>query len=231
MDKRFLELCLQSGLSLPQIGRLTGRPPGTVGYWVRKHGLKANGAAKFSPVREHGSGDRDQLAQLIDDGLTLAEIGSILGVAPGTVRNRIAAYGLESTKATRRIALIRNARAAGDNEVVLDCAVHGKTPFWVGKTHVRCRRCNSVAVADRRRRVKAILVDEAGGCCVRCGFSESLAALEFHHLDPSTKKFAIGAEGVTRSIDALRAEAGKCVLLCANCHAMVEAGAAEVPLR
>jgi len=27
----------------------------------------------------------------------------------------------------------------------------------------------------------------------------------------------------------MRTEAGKCVLLCANCHALVEAGVKEVP--
>jgi hypothetical protein len=35
--------------------------------------------------------------------------------------------------------------------------------------------------------------------------------------------------GITRAIDAVRAEAAKCVLLCSNCHAEVEAGFTEVP--
>ena len=86
-------------------------------------------------------------------------------------------------------------------------------------------------MAERRRRVKATLVNEAGGRCRRCGFDESCAALEFHHLDPSAKSFAVSAKGATRSIAALRAEAEKCILLCANCHAMVEAGVVGVPLR
>ena len=34
-------------------------------------------------------------------------------------------------------------------------------------------------------------------------------------------------DGVTRSLRRAREEAGKCVLLCANCHAMVEAGSAR----
>ena len=52
----------------------------------------------------------------------------------------------------------------------------------------------------------------------------SLAALHFHHVDPATKSFALAARGVGRSIAAARAEVAKCVLLCANCHAEVEAG-------
>ena len=35
---------------------------------------------------------------------------------------------------------------------------------------------------------------------------------------------AISLRGTTRSIDKLRAEAAKCALLCANCHAAVEVG-------
>jgi ferredoxin len=35
--------------------------------------------------------------------------------------------------------------------------------------------------------------------------------------------------GITRAIDAVRAEVEKCVLLCSNCHAEVEAGHKEVP--
>jgi hypothetical protein len=34
---------------------------------------------------------------------------------------------------------------------------------------------------------------------------------------------------VTRALDAARAEARKCVLLCSNCHAEVEAGAVQLP--
>jgi hypothetical protein len=43
------------------------------------------------------------------------------------------------------------------------------------------------------------------------------------------KSFALSRDGVTRSLAAARAEARKCVLLCSNCHAEVEAGAAHLP--
>jgi hypothetical protein len=54
-------------------------------------------------------------------------------------------------------------------------------------------------------------------------------ALHFHHVDPSEKRFGLGGRGLTRSIDALREEAKKCVLLCSNCHAQVEAGVLALP--
>jgi hypothetical protein len=72
-------------------------------------------------------------------------------------------------------------------------------------------------------------VREAGGSCVLCGYDRSPAALHFHHLDPALKQFHLSREGVTRSIKAAQAEASKCVLLCANCHAEVEFGVATIP--
>lgn len=69
---------------------------------------------------------------------------------------------------------------------------------------------------------------EAGGACRQCGYDRSAAALHFHHLDPSTKAFSIAAAGMTRSLERARAESAKCVLLCANCHAEVEAGVTEL---
>jgi hypothetical protein len=74
-----------------------------------------------------------------------------------------------------------------------------------------------------------MLVAEAGGCCVLCGYSKCIAALHFHHRDPGTKRFALAGGGVSRSLEAAREEAAKCVLVCANCHAELEAGAVTLP--
>jgi hypothetical protein len=95
----------------------------------------------------------------------------------------------------------------------------------------RCARCEGRRVVAWRRKVKRILVEEAGGACVVCGYNECDAALQFHHVDPAKKSFALSREGVTRSLARAREEAAKCVLLCANCHAKVEAGLAQLPLR
>ncbi len=83
-------------------------------------------------------------------------------------------------------------------------------------------------VANRRREIKATLVEEAGGGCALCGYSRCLRALSFHHVDPATKAFGIALHGSARSLARAREEARKCVLLCSNCHAEVEAGVISV---
>jgi 5-methylcytosine-specific restriction endonuclease McrA len=85
-------------------------------------------------------------------------------------------------------------------------------------------KCRSEAVTRRRRRVKQLLVREAGGACQACGYDRCIGALEFHHLDPAEKSFTLSHRGVTRSLAKARAEAEKCVLLCSNCHVEVELG-------
>jgi hypothetical protein len=76
--------------------------------------------------------------------------------------------------------------------------------------------------------VKALLIEEAGGCCLLCGYDRYPGALQFHHLDPNEKSFGLGLRGVARSLERCREEARKCALLCANCHAEVEAGIATL---
>jgi hypothetical protein len=62
-----------------------------------------------------------------------------------------------------------------------------------------------------------------------CGYDKYAGALQFHHLDPAAKAFVLSRDGSTRSLSEARAEAAKCVLLCANCHAEVEAAKVMLP--
>jgi Helix-turn-helix domain len=225
MDKRFLEGCLAKGMSLPQIGRLVGRDPSTVGYHLKKHGLRANGADKFSP---RGGIDWEVLEILVGDGFTLEEMAEELECSISTIRHWLKQYGLKPTGG-RRLRGVREAKRLGLTQIERECPHHGWTPYVLDKRgSYRCMECRSQNVSAWRRRMKALLVFEAGGECKLCGYNRYMGALEFHHLDPSTKSFPLSAHGCTRSIEALRAEAAKCVLLCANCHAEVENGEAEV---
>lgn len=56
---------------------------------------------------------------------------------------------------------------------------------------------------------------ESIGC--RCGERDGIC-LDFHHRDPEQKSFGIAQSINRRTLEELLAEAGKCAVLCANCH-------------
>jgi len=230
MDRDLLKRYLEEGLSLPQVGVLVGRDPSTVGYWVRKHGLVPNGRQKYAPK---GAPVREELEGLVAEGLSSYRIASRLGVSVSTVRHWLRRYALETKPGMRRnYALSQSARGGGAPRAVLECLRHGEVEFFRRPDGgYRCSRCSGEGVQRRRRKVKRLLVEEAGGKCAICGYDRYAGALEFHHLDPAAKSFGLSVRGVTRSLADLRAEAAKCILLCANCHAEVEAGIAVTPHR
>lgn len=85
------------------------------------------------------------------------------------------------------------------------------------------------AVAKRRRKLKAMVVEYKGGKCILCGYKRSMWAFDLHHIDEATKEFGLSTRGLTRSWEKIKAEADKCVLVCANCHREIHAGIVQLP--
>ena len=83
---------------------------------------------------------------------------------------------------------------------------------------LRRKEANVINVSNRRRHLKEMAVDYKGGKCIICGYSKYLGALEFHHLDPESKDFAISTTGTTKSWTRIKHELDKCICVCANCH-------------
>lgn len=217
MDRDWLAEQLAAGKSLEQLGRETGRHASSVAYWARKHGLRAAGASAYAP---RGAPDRNSLEALVAQGASLREMAQTLDRSIATIRHWLRRWGIERQDCRRR-----GPPPGAPVEIHRRCPKHGDTTFRLdARRTYRCKRCSAEAVSERRRQVKRILVQEAGGRCGLCGYDRSVAALQFHHVDPATKRFALSTEGVTRSLARAHAEARKCVLLCANCHAEVEAG-------
>jgi DNA-binding CsgD family transcriptional regulator len=218
MDEERLTVWVSEGLSLEQMGRLAGRHPSTVSYWLAKHGLSAPGREKHAP---RGPIDRTELAALVDSGASIAEIAETLRRGTNSVRHWLGRYELETLATTRR----RTARNSMASTMPMVCRIHGPTDFRRdSRGYFKCLRCRSEAVTRRRRKVKETLIAEAGGACAICGYDRFPGALQFHHREPALKRFALSADGFARSIVRARAEAAKCILLCSNCHAEVEGG-------
>lgn len=86
------------------------------------------------------------------------------------------------------------------------------------KSRAKARQAgkNKIGTIRRRQKVRAWLQEYKSTHPCSCGESDP-ALLEFHHIDPSQKRFSIGA-GRGYSLKTVKVEVEKCVVLCADCH-------------
>jgi len=60
--------------------------------------------------------------------------------------------------------------------------------------------------------------------CELCGYNKNFAAIDFHHKDPNKKEYGIhsltrgGKNPTVKSIELLKKELPKCMIVCSNCH-------------
>ena len=231
MDRETLAAMLAEGRSIESIARETGRAASTVAYWVNKHGLtlaaRARHAARGGIERERARGARrgrplDPRRSASRCGVS-AHDGAALAPAIRARRRRALAARRDGAGARRRR---RDAsrRSAPSTVGRRSCGVGAD-----GYTAARC--CNTKRVSDGAARQGDPRRRGGRRAASLCGYDAYVGALQFHHVDPATKSFDVSRQGVTRSLERARAEARKCVLLCANCHAKVEAGTAICPPR
>jgi len=84
-----------------------------------------------------------------------------------------------------------------------------------------CRNCTRENFRDRQNNLKKLAIKIYGhDQCHICGYNDCIASLTFHHLDPTRK------DGLIKevSIDKLKAEISKCILVCFNCHQEIHGG-------
>jgi len=86
-----------------------------------------------------------------------------------------------------------------------------------------CKICNGQECQERLTRFKLQAITYKGGKCIVCGYNKYYGALEFHHIDPSKKDFAISDLRKRSFDDDVKRELDKCNLLCSNCHKEIHA--------
>jgi len=60
------------------------------------------------------------------------------------------------------------------------------------------------------------------GCAI-CGYNKCDKCLDFHHVNPSDKKFMVNIRDLQRKEYKILEELNKCILLCKNCHYEIHA--------
>lgn len=72
--------------------------------------------------------------------------------------------------------------------------------------------------SKREKRWLDILAQENLLCCSVCGYEKCFAAIDYHHVDPSTKEEYISKMFERVPTPNRLLELKKCIPLCANCH-------------
>lgn len=83
------------------------------------------------------------------------------------------------------------------------------------KTQQNSYHSQTIRALERKMKFANLL----GGKCSVCGYDKNIAALEFNHIIPSEKSFALDARKFSNTNEKdLEIEVLKCNLLCSNCH-------------
>lgn len=88
-----------------------------------------------------------------------------------------------------------------------------------GTRRSECKECHNKQVKSRYKENKQVIDNlKDGKSCIRCGYNECIEALDYHHIDPSTKTNTVAKLATHYNLKDSLAETEKCILLCANCH-------------
>jgi hypothetical protein len=140
--------------------------------------------------------EKDILEKYINECRTLRDIAKLTNKCVTSVRYWLKKYKLKTYKSVKKINTI--------------CKVCGK------KTKDGRMFCGYCSTKINRLRQRIALIKYKGGKCIKCGYSDNISVLEFHHKDPKKKDFVLGA-GV-KSWSKMKKEVDKCDLYCSNCH-------------
>jgi len=158
--------------------------------------------------------ERERLSQLVEDRLTVREIAAELGTSFTNVRYWLKKYDLKTYNGAhgkKPLGHIPNYLCGG-------CGETRPEKFYGNKSTV-CASCHNEYTIQKGREKRLKAISLLGGKCVHCGFDKYSGALDFHHVDASTKDVAFGSWR-NWSWGRIVKELEKCILLCKNCHAM-----------
>ena len=88
-----------------------------------------------------------------------------------------------------------------------------------GRSHRKTCSFNCRRAKWRRNLKKEVDTLKTSRGCSKCGYNAHPAALDFNHLDPTTKSFSV-AEAFRNQCgrEKIFNEIAKCEVMCANCH-------------
>ena len=174
----------------------------------------------------------EKIMKLRNQGKTYKQICEELNCAMSTVSyhcklNKVAGHTDRLTE-TQKIELQKLYDEIGSLKKV--AKLKGHAFETVQKYVIIKKKIKIVSSSDRviewRKRTKQKLIEYKGGECELCGYKKCNRSLQFHHLNPIEKDFAIS--GKSLSFEKLKQEVDKCILVCSNCHCEIHDGLVKI---
>lgn len=154
--------------------------------------------------------NKEEIIKYLNQGYSTWKLAEHFNTTQPNIRYWLKKYDLQT---------IRKLNFNNNQRICLTCkSTKPQEDFYKrGKKYMcHCKSCFLKNNTTKRLQVKQKCVDYLGGKCSKCGYNKCLAALDFHHVNSSTKdKDYINSR---MSFEKLKIELDKCVLLCANCH-------------
>jgi hypothetical protein len=94
---------------------------------------------------------------------------------------------------------------------------HINKPLTLYYFGAECKYCHNQRSTLRMRQIKKQCFKYKGGKCEHCNYDKYIGAIEFHHIDPLQKDFAIAKNQKNFGMSHKK-ELDKCLCLCSNCH-------------
>ena len=154
--------------------------------------------------------NKETLINQINQNLSTWQIAAQSNTTQANVRYWLKKYDLQTVRTTNKENKLKLCPKCNTSKP--------KSEFYKSKkSSSYCKSCIVKSNLERQRNTKSLAVEYKGGKCSICGYSKSMAALEFHHINPNEKdKDYFNMRGGLSPN--LKTELDKCVLLCANCH-------------
>jgi len=86
------------------------------------------------------------------------------------------------------------------------------------------KKVKQYSINTRLKNTEIMKQLKINGCSI-CGYNKCYKALDFHHVNPKTKKFNITVTSLnSMGLEKILKEINKCILVCSNCHDEIEWG-------
>lgn len=170
--------------------------------------------------------DKIQLQKYVEQGFSIREISKETNKSQTNVRHWLKKYGLKTQNLSFSQGFALKEKIIENGiEYKLCAACNTKKEllkdFYTKNkkySHAWCKSCLNKQTIKWQQERKIEAINYKGGKCIKCGYNKYAGALDFHHLDPSKKDYSISRRK-NCTLDTIKPELDKCILLCRNCHA------------